>query len=114
MRAITVEVGLKPEEQIKVMESKRTPNREMRRRDTRRKGNQQGSKKSSRAELEKQEKKTRLKIKSYCPQKKLAEDCQRDRSEAILTVQRREEAEKKPKKRTEALRVSMVQQALGD
>ena len=33
MRAITVEVGLKPEEQIKVMETKRAANREMRRRE---------------------------------------------------------------------------------
>jgi len=45
---------------------------------------------------------------------KVAEDCQRDRSEATLTVQRSEEAEKKPKKRTEAVRVIRVHQALGD
>lgn len=70
MRAITVEVGLKPEEQIKVMETKRAANREMRRRDTRRKGDRQNSKKSRTAELVKREKKTRLKKKSYCPQKK--------------------------------------------
>lgn len=52
LRAITVEAGLKPEEQIRVTETKRAANREMRR-DTRKKGDQQSSKKSSTAELEK-------------------------------------------------------------
>lgn len=43
----------------------------------------------------------------------LAEGCQRGRSEATLAVQRREEPEKKLKKRTEAVRVIIVNQAFG-
>lgn len=43
----------------------------------------------------------------------LAEDSQRGRSEATLTVQRREESKKKLKKRTEAVRVIIVNQAFG-
>lgn len=99
------------------METKRAANREMRRRDTRRKGDRQNSKKSRTAELVKREKKTRLKKKSYCPQKK--HECSLpsfwSRQKTVKeTVQRREEAEKKPKKRTEAVRVIMAHQALGD
>lgn len=89
----------------------------MRRRETRRKGDQQGSKKSITAGL----KKTRLKRKSYCPKKRsMKAHCHlfegggrlSGRSETTLTVQRREEDNKKPKKRTEAVRVIMVHQAL--
>lgn len=93
----------------------------MRRRETRRKGDQQGSKKSITARLEKWEKKTRLRRKIYCPQKRsMRAHCHlfegggrlSNRSETTLTVQRREEDDKKPKKRTEAVRVIMVYQAL--
>lgn len=43
----------------------------------------------------------------------MSEDCQRGRSEATLTVQRKEESEKELKKRTEAVRVIIVNQAFG-
>jgi len=52
------------------MEAKIAAKRDMRRRDTRRKADQQGRKKSRTAELEKREEKIKLKRKSYCPQKK--------------------------------------------
>lgn len=71
------------------------------------------------AEIEKREKKTRskrqflLQKKSNCYFLRLAEDCWRDKSAAILRVYR-PEAENKLKERNEAETIIMMHQALVD
>lgn len=52
-------------------------------------------------------------MKAHCHLNEVGRRLVRDRSQATLTVQRRKEAEKKTRK-TEAVRVIVVHQALGD